>query len=492
MSDGAQVDHSFRPPPPGRRRRRRRTLRLTALVLAVVLVIIAVVAGFALSRLTGNVSTFDPHGVTAHRPPPQKANAAGDTPENVLVLGSDSRAGAGNRTLGGGGATIGRSDTAILVHVYADHRHAVAVSIPRDTLVDIPRCRLPDGSWSAPQSQTMFNAAFTMGLTVAGNPACTQNTVEKLTGMRVDHTIVVDFEGFAAITKAVGGVRVCVPNDVYAGDLNPNLGRRGNLVLGKGMQTVSGGTALDYVRVRHGIGDGSDIGRIKRQQAFLSSLAAKIRATEFDPTKLAPLADAASKALTVDPGLGSAAKLVRFALSMRNLGLHDIRFVTVPWQYEGSHLRLVQPDTDELWSALRADRPLGAGGDNRTVTAGHGIAVSVYNGTRTSGLAAAAAGRLRAAGFKVDQSANARSQDHSTTVIEYGPSHRADAGALAAVVPHARLQPVTGAGIDLVLGSDYRPATTKPTGTPSPRPSIPATQTRTAADAPCSDLTYGP
>ncbi|MFD2077609.1 cell envelope-related function transcriptional attenuator common domain-containing protein [Actinopolymorpha cephalotaxi] len=486
MDGGARADRSSRAP------RRRRALRLTALVLAVVLVIIAVVAGFALSRLSGNVSTFDARGLAMHRPPPQKANTAGDTPENVLLLGSDTRAGAGNRTLGGGGAAIGRSDTAILVHVYADHRHAVAVSIPRDTLVDIPHCRLPDGTWSSPQSQTMFNSAFTMGLTVAGNPACTQNTVEKLTGMRVDHTIVVDFEGFAAITKAVGGVRVCVPNNVYAGDLNPNLGRRGKLVLGKGIRTVSGRTALDYVRVRHGIGDGSDIGRIKRQQAFLASLAAKVRATEFDPTKLAPLADAASKALTVDPDLGSATKLLTFALSMRNLGLHDIRFVTVPWQFEGSHVRMVQPDAEQLWSALRADRPLDAGGDNGGTNTGHGITISVFNGTRTSGLAAAAAGRLRADGFKVTRTTNAKSQDHGATLVEYGPGRKADASALAVAVPHARLQPITGSGVDLVLGSDYRPTSTKPTGTRSARLSLPATQTRTAADAACSDLTYGP
>ncbi|MET9022623.1 LCP family protein [Actinopolymorpha sp. NPDC004070] len=460
-------------------------------MLAAVLVIIAVVTGFALSRLSGNVSTFDASGIATHRPPPLKANTAGGTPENVLVLGSDSRTGVRNRTLGGGGAAIGRSDTAVLVHVYADHRHAVAVSIPRDTLVDIPRCRLPDGTWSAPQSRTMFNAAFTMGLTAAGNPACTQNTVEKLIGMRVDHTIVVNFEGFAALTKAVGGVRVCVPNKVYAGDLNPNLGRRGNLVLGRGMQTVSGRTALDYVRVRHGIGDGSDIGRIKRQQAFLSSLAAKIHATGFDPTRLAPLADAATKALTVDPGLGSATKLLGFAMSMRNLGLHDIRFVTVPWRFEGSHLRLVYPDAEDLWFALRADQPVGAGSAHRTTNTGHGIAISVFNGTRTSGLAAGAAGRLRAAGFRVTRTTNARSQDHGTTLIEYGPGRRADASALAAVVPHAPLQPITGKGVDLVLGTDYRPASTKAAGVRSAHRSLPATQTRTAADNPCSDLTYG-
>ncbi|MBE1608060.1 LCP family protein [Actinopolymorpha pittospori] len=307
--------------------------------------------------LDGNLSTFDPRGIGSHRPPAAEPNAAGSSPVNVLMIGSDSRAG-GNQNLGGGAGAVGRSDTTVLLHVYADHQHAVAVSIPRDTLVDIPACLLPNGKWSTPRHQVMFNEAFTVGLTAAGNPACTQNTVEQLTGLRIDHTIVVDFEGFAAMTQAVGGVKVDVPQDVYADDLNPNRGSRGQLVFAKGVQTVSGKQALDYVRVRHGLGDGSDIGRIERQQAFLASLVATVQAKGMNPTTLLPLADAATKSLTVDPGLDSAAKLMSFAMSARDIGPDDISFVIVPWRYAGARVALVQPDADNLWSTLKSDRNL--------------------------------------------------------------------------------------------------------------------------------------
>ncbi|CAM5389124.1 Polyisoprenyl-teichoic acid--peptidoglycan teichoic acid transferase TagU [Streptomyces alboniger] len=126
----------------------------------------------------------------------------------MLVIGSDARTG-GNAALGGGDKNdIGRSDTTFLLHIYADHRHALAVSIPRDTLVTVPPCKLPDGGWTRTQTDTMFNAAYSVGQTARGNPACTQNTVEQLTGLRVDHTVVVDFKGFARLTEVVGGIRV--------------------------------------------------------------------------------------------------------------------------------------------------------------------------------------------------------------------------------------------------------------------------------------------
>jgi LCP family protein required for cell wall assembly len=337
-------------------RGRRNSVRLVVLGIPLVLLVIAVVSAAGVYvRLDDNVRTFDRRGIDPVRPPTASPDAIGNVPVNVLLIGSDTRGG-GNERLGGGAGAIGRSDTTILLHVYADHRSAVAVSIPRDALVDIPRCRLPDGSWSKPRAQTMFNTAFSVGGSRTGNPACTQNTVEKLTGLRVDHTIVVDFEGFAAMTEAVGGVDVCVPHNVYEGDLNPHHGSRGKLVFARGRQTVTGRKALDYVRLRHGMGDGSDIGRIERQQAFLASMVAKIRGQGLDPTTLLPLADAATRSLTVDPGLDSTNKLLSFALSLRKIRLDDITFVTVPWRYSGYRVVLVQPDTKNLWAALKADR----------------------------------------------------------------------------------------------------------------------------------------
>ncbi|MFI9205080.1 LCP family protein [Streptomyces sp. NPDC053048] len=334
----------------GRRRKpKHRRMRVVLVVVVSFAVLVAAGAGWFYLKLNGNISTFDAGGLSKNRP---GASAAGS---NVLVIGSDSRSG-DNSSLGGGDGDVGRSDTAFLLHVYGDGRHAVAVSIPRDTLVDIPSCRNPDGSWTEERQHAMFNSAFSVGGSPKGNPACTQNTVERLTGLRVDHTVVVDFAGFSAMTSAVGGVDVCVPTDVYQGDLDPHRGSRGNLLFPKGRQSVSGQKALDYVRVRHGIGDGSDIGRIQRQQAFVSAMVKKVRAQGFNPTTLLPLADAATKSMTVDPGLGSADRMLSFAMSLKDIDLHDMKFVTLPWRYDGNRVAIVQPDADALWAALRADR----------------------------------------------------------------------------------------------------------------------------------------
>jgi anionic cell wall polymer biosynthesis LytR-Cps2A-Psr (LCP) family protein len=121
--------------------------------------------GWIYLKLNGDINIFDADGLSKKRP------ASGSSKgENVLIIGSDARTD-GNSTLGGGSKNdIGRSDTAFLLHIYADHKHAVAVSIPRDTLVTIPPCKLPDGSWTNTQANSMFNAAFSVGQTEKGNP----------------------------------------------------------------------------------------------------------------------------------------------------------------------------------------------------------------------------------------------------------------------------------------------------------------------------------
>ncbi|CAM5447596.1 Polyisoprenyl-teichoic acid--peptidoglycan teichoic acid transferase TagU [Streptomyces rimosus subsp. rimosus] len=198
--------------------------------------------------------------------------------------------------------------------------------------MEIPPCRLPDGRWTKkPQHNAMFNAAFSVGESAKGNPACTQNTVEKLSGVRVDHTVVVDFEGFSKMTSAVGGVPVCLPKDIYEGDLNPNRRSRGERIFAKGPQNVSGQQALDYVRIRHGIGDNSDIGRIQRQQAFVGSLIKKVKDQGFNPGTLLPLANAATQSITVDPGLdlGRQAALLRDVAEGHRPAQHQVHHAAV-------------------------------------------------------------------------------------------------------------------------------------------------------------------
>ncbi|MFC0847497.1 LCP family protein [Streptomyces noboritoensis] len=487
--------------PPARRRRRGK-LRLVLALLVSLLVLAVAGVGWLYLQLNGDIRTFDDGGVSGERP---AASAKG---QNVLVIGSDSRAG-DNEQYGHGDGDIGRSDTAFLMHVHADHKHATAVSIPRDTLVDVPPCKLPNGTWTKTRHNVMFNSAFSVGDTAKGNPACTQNTVEKLTGLRVDHTVVVDFAGFAKMTEAVGGVQVCVPKDIYQGDLNPNLHARGERLFTKGVQEVSGQKALDYVRIRHGIGDGSDIGRIQRQQAFIASLMKKVKSQGLSPTTLFPLAKAATASMTVDPGLGSADKLISFAMSMKSIDLHNTKFVTLPWRYEGARVAIVKPQADALFAALRADRTVDgedAGGKQEQAQAaspspspsappsGAGVSVAVYNGTTTKGLAARAADSLKAGGYTVTGTATAATQDFVHTVIEYGPGARAHADALAQRFPGALLRQAKAAGLSVILGSKYADAPAddaSANNAPAAVPSEVADKARSADDNICSGLSYG-
>ncbi|MFJ4680649.1 MULTISPECIES: LCP family protein [unclassified Kitasatospora] len=493
----------------GRRKPPRRTKRIVVWSLVGTSLAVVGTGGFLYWRLNANLSSWDSAGVSESRPPEAQADANGNKPMNILLIGSDSRDGA-NKDLGGGDEGGARSDTTILLHVYADHKHAVGVSFPRDALVDIPKCMLANKSWTKPQTDVMFNSAFSVGNFKDGNPACTQNTVEQLTNLRVDHTIVVNFEGFAAMTKAVGGVEVCLPNDIYERDINPNLPRKGNLVYPKGVQKVEGQAALDYVRLRHGIGDGSDVGRMQRQQAFLSSLIKQVKANGMSPTSLFPLADAATKSLTVDEDLGSVQKLTDLAMSLKNIDLHDIKFLTTPWHYQGERIGLNHPEVDQLWAALKADRTLdgkdaSAGTaapspDPATPTAtpappadGTGVKVAVYNGTTTGGLGTKAAATLKAANYTITATGNAASQNHATTVVQYGSAgQKAHAEAVAALFPGSTVEAGGGAGVTLILGKDY--AGTAPAAgatDPGPVASQVAENARSADDDACSNVSYG-
>jgi LCP family protein required for cell wall assembly len=463
-------------------------------------------AGAIYLKLNANIATFDSAGLSKDRPAATKADANGDKAVNVLLIGSDTRSGENGKLGGSASGAIGRSDTTILLHVYPDHKHAVGISIPRDSLVHIPPCLLPSGKWSADQPSEMFNSAFSMGNTAKGNPACTQNTVEKLSGMRIDHTMVVDFVGFAAMTSAVHGVEVCVPNNIYQGDMNPNLGHKGKVVLKAGLRSLQGQQALDYVRVRHGVGDNSDVGRMLRQQAFLSALISKVKGQGMNPTTLLPLANAATKSLTVDPGLGSAAKLMSFGLSLKSIDLKNIQFITAPWKYAGKRIDLVHPDVDDLFAELRADRTLegvNASGKAKptasptpsTPVDGSGIMVSVYNGTVTTGLAAKGADKLRADGFTVMNSTNAKTRDHTVTRIEYGTGvdAKTQAQTVAKLFPGAQLVQLDTSGVNVVLGQDFATAVKSGTasGTPAPLPTSLSKQARSADADPCSKLSYG-
>ncbi|MCG6494931.1 LCP family protein [Kitasatospora sp. A2-31] len=517
----------------GRKPPKKNVKKIVAWSAAGVLVLIAGAGGAIYLKLNANIKSFDADAIATDRPPEAQADADGNKPVNVLLIGSDSR-GKNNADLGGGEDGGARSDTTILLHVYADHKHAVGISIPRNAKVTLPACKLPSGKWTKEKSSALFNEAFATGGTDDGNPACTQNTVEKLTGIRVDHTIVVDFQGFSAMTKAVHGVDVCLPKPIYEGDINPNLPKKGSVVLPQGPQKVEGQKALDYVRLRHGIGDGSDIGRMKRQQAFLSSLAKNIKGQGLNPTTLLPLADAATKSLVVDPGLNSADKLLSFGLSLKNIDLHDLKFVTVPWRYrtQDADLDIVQPDAGKLWETLKADRtldgqnatgeqpdapasPSASAGPSAPATtpsapaaasdAGNAaIKVAVYNGTTTRGMADRASEQLKAAKFTVTKAGTAASTKYTTTMVEYGSGQKANAEKVAALFPGATVEAGSSPGVTVIVGKDFVAANGGATAaasggsgpsaaptTPGPLPTSVTNEARSADDDICAGTTYG-
>ncbi|MFI1585874.1 LCP family protein [Embleya sp. NPDC020630] len=335
-----------------RRRDRRRRVFLPIGVGITLILLTGVSAAYvAYRRLDGNIKTDPVNGKLNADRPDVGGNGKGK-PMNLLIIGSDSRAGE-NRALGGGGDIGERSDTTLLVHLTSDREHAVVMSIPRDLLVTVPSCVTRDGARSAEQRGVMFNSAFELG-----GAACTRNTVEKVTAMRVDHHIIVDFAGFKGMVDAVGGVEICLPRTVQD--------REGNISLSAGRRKVHGREALDYVRLRHDIGlggDGSDLGRIKRQQAFVASLAKQIRSgdTLTSPTRLFALADALTKSIRADEGLDSVSALVDLARGMRDLETKNITFAHIPVYNppdDNNRVALIQPDARRLFDAINHDEPL--------------------------------------------------------------------------------------------------------------------------------------
>lgn len=325
----------------GTAHRHRRPAVIAAAIAAVVLVGAAVTLAWAYFRLEGNISTIDStDGLGDLRP--AKQNEA----VNILAIGSDSRAG-GNAVVGG--ESPGLADTTMVVHLSADNAWAAAVSIPRDSMVQMPACFTPDGSIRE-GGLRQFNSAYQIG-----GPVCVQRTIESLTGLHIDHFVVIDFVGFRDMVEAVGGVTVYIDKPIS----DPNS----NIFFDAGCQTLSGKLALDYVRVRHGAGDGSDPSRIKRQQVFLSSLVQKVTSSGvlFNPVELYRFLDAVTKAVTTDTGLGGIRNMGSLAVRVREIGLDRIEFTTIPWEGfppDPNRVQWAQPEADELWDLLRRDIPL--------------------------------------------------------------------------------------------------------------------------------------
>jgi LCP family protein required for cell wall assembly len=325
---------------------RHRIVKAVAVTVAAVLVVVLTGGFFVYRHLNNNITGIDITSALGTDRPTEVKQKTPQKPLNILLLGSDTRQGQTGHI---GGDTPGLSDTTILLHISGDRKLAYGVSLPRDAMVERPSCVRKDGQGTDPGGLSMFNAAYAVG-----GPACTVKTVEKLTNIRINHFVVIDFNGFRKMVDALGGVEVCVPKEVND--------TTGHIYLPAGTYDVKGQRALDYVRVRHSISDNGDIGRMKRQQAFLASMANKAvsAGTLVNPVRLVRFLDAATKSLTTDTGLSSLDKLGGLAKSLKGIGLDHIQFITVPFKtYEPDPNRLQwAPGANRLWYRIRNDMPI--------------------------------------------------------------------------------------------------------------------------------------
>ncbi|MEU6378526.1 LCP family protein [Streptomyces sp. NPDC046909] len=343
----------------GRRRKtrgKRKGLVIAAWTAAGIVVLGGTGAGYLYFKLNGNIKSVDIDQALGTDRPTKVDNGS----ENILVLGSDTRSGSNKKLGGGTDDGSARSDTAMIVHVYEGHKKASVVSVPRDTLVDRPECTDTDGTVHDAATGVMFNSAYS-----TGGAACAVKTVESLTGIRMDHYLEVDFSGFQKLIDELGGVKVTTTQDISDSESHLNLKA--------GTHTLTGKQALGLVRTRHGVGDGSDLGRIQLQQAFIKALINQIKNVDVfgNPKKLYDLADTATKTVTTDSDLGSVNKLMSFANGLKGISSKNMTMVTMPVQYDPADGNRVLVDKDKaalVWKALENDQAIPKSATEGTAT----------------------------------------------------------------------------------------------------------------------------
>jgi LCP family protein required for cell wall assembly len=438
------VDDADQEPAP---RRSWRIAGWVSIAISVIMVVVSLVLYGTYLKLNGNITHDDVNSQINAATRPKKLNSA----LNILMLGTDSRAGS-NAKYGAGMQNDGaRSDTIILLHLSPGGGQAIGISFPRDLMVPIPSCKKKNGTVVPAQSVGMINSAFTNA-----GAACTIKTIEGISNIRIDHFLQVDFTSFKSVVDALGGVEVCLPTAVNDKD--------SKLHLSAGKHLIKGETALAYVRNRHGLGDGSDLDRIKRQQQFLGSAAKKALSagTLSDPAKLLRLLNAATKSLTTDQGFDASA-MYKVGTGLQGMTSGKIRFITVPWgAYAPDHNRvaLAQPAADNFFASIRNDRtvpPATKATSTATVPAGQ-VKVRVFNASGTPGKAQRIADQLTGQGFKVIKVGNATAAYGKSTQVLFGQGADKQAATLAALVPGAkpisRTDGVAGV-VDLVVGTNW-------------------------------------
>ncbi|MFJ8134278.1 LCP family protein [Streptomyces hydrogenans] len=413
-------------------------------------------------------------------------NALGDTPVNILLIGSDSRASAANVALGGGKDLKDdkpRADVQMLLHVSADRQNASLISIPRDTVVPIPECRSEDGKETFPATTNQpINTTLSRG-----GPGCTLTTWETLTGAYIDHWMMVDFAGVVAMADEVGGVPVCVKTGVW--DKSNAIVKGGSgLKLPQGTHEVQGEQALQWLRTRHAFG--SDQNRAKAQHMYLNGMLKKLQQQNAwtDTGRLMGLAETGTEVIKVSDEISSVAKLFDLGMQLKNVKVDRLSTITIPTkEYPPRPKEWLEPlaSSEKIWSMLRDDVAMDKNGDKapakgkpasakpkKTAAAPASLAVTVVNGTdgngepAVEGRAKTIATALHEKGFTEAASAQ-EGKPGKGTVIVYpkaaGDQGRADAESVATALglPLSTVRADAAAeGIVLTVGADWREGTT--------------------------------
>lgn len=466
---------------PRNRRGKRRILRWVSSVLAL-LILGTAGAGYLYYRhLDGKLKKED---LTLGDKPmaDHKANSAGQTPLNILLIGSDARDTKANQDLGGAKETFGGAplaDVQMLLHVSADRSNMSVVSMPRDTMLKMPKCTDPDTKKVYPASTGNIQTNASLG---RGGPGCTVATWYELTGITIDHFMMIDFAGVVSMADAIGGVPVCVEENVHSRNAE---GKGSGLKLEKGENVIQGEQALQWLRTRYGFEDGSDLARTHAQHMYMNSMVRELRkgAKLTDPGKLMGLAEAATDALTVDKGIDGVSKLYGLAEDLKKVPTKRITMATMPNVYgTGTEAGRVFPkagDADQLFTMVRDDVPLDGKASKRKppaeskdpAAAPADTGVLVRNGTGsdtqapTPQRATAVAGLLVGKGYTKAVSDATLDPTARTEVLYPSADLEGDAQAVAKSLGI----PVTSAkkssdvsGVTLVVGADWRTGDTYP------------------------------
>jgi LCP family protein required for cell wall assembly len=469
--DRRAAPHSRRKPKAKKARsRKKKALMWVGGGLAMLLITGCALAGYMYWRLNANLTTTEVVG--------EETGYNDGEPVNVLFIGTDNRQGE-NAGYGNEGDS-GRADTTVLMHFSAEREHASGLSIPRDLITDIPECEVKNGNETTviPASEDVrFNESLGVG---GRDPGCVWRTVEQITGVEIDHYIMADFNAVKEMSSAVGGVPVCLEEPID----DP----KSHLQLDAGDHELEGEDALAFVRTRYSVGTGSDLSRIELQQQFLASLAREINSIGFGGfgSKMWDLADAATKALTVDSGIGSVRKLYDLSKDLGKVPMKDMAFLTVPVvdNTDGATVLIDEANAEPIFEMLQQDISMtddgkkagGGNGGNQQMSPPEDVRVDVYNGGEVLGAAQETVTWLQnEKGVPLSTNAGNAAEPQEQTTLEFGPDQADQAARLADMMGlkkrmlHEGTENAGDEPMVLILGNDFNGAG-EPVGGPPRKP----------------------